>query len=315
MFYIFSLARSLISITFDSYIPTHPLLSIQPLHLPAACQALAVGSEQFEVIELCKIFLGKQVARLYTLIMAVYMYCSLWAYSTVFANSLSARLPVMSFFSDGKDGYSTVTAAEDGGLSFSVYLLVFAMITVPTSMLELSEQVFVQVALSICRVMMLLVMIVTIVLAPIQQQYTTTVLGGDTTQIFGPLTPPLKPLSPQPSVATWSSLESFHLNKIYLMLPMAGFAFIFHHSIPAISHPVKNKNALGTLTYTTSYNHFNTPFEYSLEYILSTHPISHTCHTLITHFLTSTRLDLHNRFVGLFRGLHSVGLHCLFIFR
>ena len=204
------------------------------------------------MIELCKIFLGKQVARLYTLIMAVYMYCSLWAYSTVFANSLSARLPVMSFFSDGKEGYSTITAAEDGGLSFSVYLLLFAMITVPSSMLELSEQVFVQVALSICRVMMLLVMIVTIVLAPIQQKYTPSVVGGvDSTQIFGPLTPPIKPLSSQSSTATWSSLESFHLNKIYLMLPMAGFAFIFHHSIPAISHPVKNKHALGGDTHRT----------------------------------------------------------------
>ena len=275
------------------------------------------------------------------------MYCSLWAYSTVFANSLSARLPVMSFFSDGKDGYSTITAAEDGGLSFSVYLLLFAMITVPSSMLELSEQVFVQVALSICRVGMLLVMIVTIVLAPIQQKYSPTVVGGiDSTQIFGPLTPSVKPLSSQPSSTAWRSLESFHMNKIYLMLPMAGFAFIFHHSIPAISHPVKNKHALGESLIMSVrilsmcsiktpcqenllIQLINTPCQDTLsrhlvktpcQYTLSIHLLNTTVSTIIkpsNHpfppILTPIRLDLHYSFAGMFCGLHVIGLHCLVI--
>ena len=203
---------------------------------------LVVGGETFEVSELCKIFLGKSVARVYTLVMAIYLYCSLWAYSTVFANSLAARLPISSFSSSASaSAYSANdTAPDDGGFSFSVYLLLFALITVPSSLLELNEQVFVQVTLSLCRVAMLAVMISTIIAAPIQQGLKTLPGGGDASQIFGPFTP-------APSTHTATLLEAVHLNKVYLMLPMAAYATIFHHSIPAISHPVKDKKQLGRI--------------------------------------------------------------------
>jgi hypothetical protein len=200
---------------------------------------LVVGGETFEVSELCKIFLGKSVARAYTLIMAIYLYCSLWAYSTVFANSLAARLPISSFSSASATAYSSDgTAPDDGGLSYGVYLLLFALITLPSSLLELNEQVVVQVALSLCRVAMLTVMITTILAAPIQQGMKTLPGGGDASQIFGPFTPPT-------TTHTATLLEAVHINKVYLMLPMAAYATIFHHSIPAISHPVKDKKQLG----------------------------------------------------------------------
>ena len=212
--------------------------SKEPPSASETASELVVGGETFEVSELCKIFLGKTVARVYTLIMAVYLYCSLWAYSTVFANSLAARLPISSFSSSSSGtGYSpNGTAPDDGGLSFSLYLLLFALITLPASLLELNEQVFVQVALSLCRVGMLAIMIVTIIAAPVQQHMVSGT--GDGSQIFGPFTP-------SPSVQSVSMVDAVHLNKIYLMLPMAAYATIFHHSIPAISHPVKDKKQLG----------------------------------------------------------------------
>jgi hypothetical protein len=110
---------------------------------------LVVGQERFEVTELCKIFLGKSVARCYTLVMAVYLYCSLWAYATVFANSLTARLPLsFSLFTSSSTSSSSSSpdsVLDDKEWSFRTYLLLFALITVPASLLELSEQVTLQV--------------------------------------------------------------------------------------------------------------------------------------------------------------------------
>ena len=188
-----------------------------------------VGSQKFEVTELCKIFLGKQSVRVYTFLISVYMYGTLWAYATVFADSLAMRLPLTS-------GDSGITPSST---SYGIYLLLFAMIVVPSSMIELSEQVFVQVTLSICRIIMVVLMIGTITLA-IWQQAEDTNSGHDyDSQPFGPLT----------KVTANHSIKDdpVHMNKLYLLLPMAAYATIFHHSIPSISQPVKDKVQLGKI--------------------------------------------------------------------
>lgn len=192
-----------------------------------------VGSEKYEITELCKIFLGKQSVRVYTFLISVYMYGSLWAYSTVFADSLAMRLPLTSQNGD------TVTP---GSLSYIIYLLLFALIVVPSSMIELSEQIFVQVTLSICRVLMLVLMVSTIVIAVLQQEADIANGHGNSGQPFGPFS---RVVSNQSSDNHFSA--SVNLKKLYLLLPMAAYATIFHHSIPSISQPVKNKAKLGQI--------------------------------------------------------------------
>ena len=97
--------------------------------------------------ELCKIFLGKSMAGAYTVIMAIYLYCSLWAYATVFAHALTSRLPLAfsSFTSPASAASSAEAAWSDQEWSFRTYLMLFALVTVPASLLELSEQVTLQV--------------------------------------------------------------------------------------------------------------------------------------------------------------------------
>lgn len=188
-----------------------------------------VGSQKYEVTELCKIFLGKQSVRVYTVLISVYMYGTLWAYATVFADSLAMRLPLTSV-------NSSITPSS---ASYGIYLLLFAMIVVPSSMIELSEQVFVQVTLSICRIIMVALMIGTITLAIWQQTDDINNGHGNSSQPFGPLTR----TSPNPTLKD----DPIHMNKLYLLLPMAAYATIFHHSIPSISQPVKNKVQLGKI--------------------------------------------------------------------
>jgi len=43
------------------------------------------------------------------------------------------------------------------------------------------------------------------------------------------------------------SVKWFDLSNFYLLLPIALFANIFHHSVPALSQPVPNKKSLSNI--------------------------------------------------------------------
>jgi hypothetical protein len=96
-----------------------------------------IGNEKFEVPELCHIFLGLNARTIYTACISLYMFCSLLAYATVFANAFTAHFNV-------------------GVYSYHLYLSVFAALVVPLSCTELSEQVTLQVTLAAGRLFMLI---------------------------------------------------------------------------------------------------------------------------------------------------------------
>lgn len=157
-----------------------------------------------QLVELCKIFLGDTGKRAYTAFLVTYMYGTLWAYSTVFANSFATYVPV----------FSTLEA------SYYFYLVVFGCIVVPMSLMEFSEQISVQVALTIFRILMLSLMVTTVWIA----QYSDR-------PDFGP----------DIAVYTDEGSAEFDPSKLYLLLPIASYAYIFHHSIPALSAPIEDK--------------------------------------------------------------------------
>ena len=88
---------------------------------------------KIEITELCTIFLGPVGQRLYTCTISMYMYGTLWAYTTVFANAFAAHL--------------SLTHIHD--TDYMIYTLIFALVVVPVSLMEFSEQVSVQVALAV----------------------------------------------------------------------------------------------------------------------------------------------------------------------
>ncbi|KAJ1434039.1 transmembrane amino acid transporter protein-domain-containing protein [Ochromonadaceae sp. CCMP2298] len=166
---------------------------------------------RMELTELCALFLGYQGKRVFSVLIMVYIYGTLWAYCTVFAKAFSAVFDL-------------------GAASYYIYLSVFAVIVVPLSCMELAEQVYVQVALSLFRVLMLTVMILTTAVAYFSR-------GGE----FGEL-----------SNRSYERLEEpahpdMNFDKLYLLLPIAAYAYIFHHSVPALSEPVADKRSVGLM--------------------------------------------------------------------
>ena len=172
-----------------------------------------VGARKFEIPELCELFLGVRGRQVYTVVIGIYMYGTLWAYCTVWANAWATLLPLTAAGNAGSNSTSYVS-----------YLALFAVLVVPASLMELSEQIGVQVTLSACRIVMLAVMVLTIVVAHVS--------GSE--GAFGP-----------ELGESHQSAPAWQPSNIYILLPIAAYANIFHHSIPSLAHPVRNKSSLG----------------------------------------------------------------------
>jgi amino acid permease len=173
-------------------------------------EVLLVGEHKFEMPLLCLQFLGKWGLRLYTLSVMLYFYGTLWAYSAVFAKSFDIIFGQAIF---GRDAYG-------------IFLFVFSCFVVPISMLELTEQVILQVALSVWRVIMLAVMVSTIIISAMFH---------------------VNSFSDFDYTSSTSEVSKFQPSRMYILLPVVTYANIFHHSIPALAQPVRDKTQVGNI--------------------------------------------------------------------
>jgi hypothetical protein len=165
---------------------------------------LSVGKHHFEMTDLCKKFLGSTGLNVYVGFVTLYFYGTLWAYSTVFASSFHSAF----------------------GVSYEFFLVVFACVVVPCTMLDLTEQVTWQMAMAIWRIVMLALMISTVVIAHIYNADAFSGFQPDNTNGF---------------------FRQIDWSKLHILLPIVTYANIFHHSIPALSRPVADKSQTGNI--------------------------------------------------------------------
>ncbi|GMI07992.1 hypothetical protein TrLO_g97 [Triparma laevis f. longispina] len=162
-----------------------------------------VKQRKFEIIEMCTLFLGPTGGRAYVTTFSFYMYGCLWAYSSVFANAMAQTIPLNS--------------SDD----YAIYVIIFAVVTVPLTCMELREQVNIQIALSFCRFLMVVVIVSTVAAA------------------FNATTPQFN------EQTSANGTDWFNISGFYRILPIAVYANIYHHSLPGLSMPVEDKSKLG----------------------------------------------------------------------
>lgn len=170
-----------------------------------------VKNRKFEINTLCRIFLGKPGLYLFTLFISLYTFGVLWAYTSVFSSAMAAIAPI---FGNGEEEFNYVC-----------YALIFGLIVVPLSCLELEEQVVIQVSLTGCRFMMLFLMLGTCTQCALD---TSIDLGKSNNE--APLFQP----------------AGFHK-----VLPIVALANGFHSAMPGLSHPVADKKKLGNIFQST----------------------------------------------------------------
>lgn len=113
-----------------------------------------------------------------------------------------------------------------GELGYYVYLLLYGAIVIPMSCLELSEQIWIQMFYGFCRVFLVMAMVGTIYLDDKSHgEHFSHSIDVE---------------------ANWIKLSGFHV-----VVPIALYSNIFHHSIPALSAMVADKKQLTWIFFTT----------------------------------------------------------------
>lgn len=171
------------------------------------------GFDDFpEVTQLCEKFLGHFGAKMYHISLLGLMYGGLLGYSQVFVNSFLTQVTHI--------GEWQVTSAHAA--------LVFACIVVPLSCSDLTEQIYVQLTMSVVRFAALAIMILSAAYAIYADPYDTgdVAVGG-----AADVSPPYL-----------SQFSLVNLGGFGVMFSTGVFSQLFQHSVPGLLAPLGPKN-------------------------------------------------------------------------
>lgn len=175
---------------------------------------MVAHQRKFEVNALCRIFLGPYGVQLYTIVLCLLLCGALAAFTNVFASAMSEALPIVT----NHDNYL-------------YYIGIFGLIVIPMSCMELHEQITVQVGMTICRFLMLFLMITT---------------SSHCAQMMNDSIYPDHDIVMTDATSSPPSINVYGLHKT---LPVLVLASIYHHAIPGLAHPVIDKTKLGNVIF------------------------------------------------------------------
>ena len=202
-------------------------------------------SRKFEPSELCEVFAGRWLKVVYLVVLTVYSFLAGLSFSTVAGSAWSVNLPFN--FSDIEQcsemdfKNQTLPLLATCRNAYWLCLLLFACIVVPLSLIELKEQVIVQVVMGILR----FVTIGSIVI------FSVTNFG-----LYYDICSCEDPWAPDNNTEDVSMCTNYTNNTIadmavqfdvkswLLSIPVFVYAHILHQGIPALTHPIKEKNYL-----------------------------------------------------------------------
>ena len=202
-----------------------------------------VLSRKFEPSELCEVFVGRWLKYVYLIMLSAYTFLACISYSTVAGTAWSVNLPLnfgtlqectnLNFL---HENLPTVIPCRN---AYWFCLFLFACIVIPLSIIELKEQMIVQVFLGILRFFTLAAIITFSVINLITEQNINTCQQPWST--FNS--------SDNASCKVNTTFEEivtrFHAQNWLLAIPVFVYAHILHQGVPALTHPIKQKQYLG----------------------------------------------------------------------
>ena len=209
-------------------------------------------TRKFEVSELCEIFFNRWVKYLYILLVAMAGFLACWSFSTVAASAWASNIP-LNFGTLRQCGpqafhHRVLPIGEglDGCLnSYYFCLLLFAVIVIPLSLLELKEQAIVQMCLGLLRFLTVATIIIYCIVKLIQVGDICLPLGNETlsntsatlnaTTDYSNISHTVEPLKLRDIVI------KFNWEGWLTSVPVFTYAFIVHQGIPSLTHPIKQK--------------------------------------------------------------------------
>jgi amino acid permease len=194
----------LAAVSIASYLPVLWIIGAMRVH----------RSEQNEVVDLVQSIMGSKWKLAYKVSVGVYLFGALWSYAAVFGTSMAAHIPFLFNVNNGNSCDLYTDQSAGCRTLYSIYIAIFAVIVVPLACKDLKDQKIVQITLSIMRFLTVFFMAGSVILA----------LSSGTR-------------------AKGSQIPKPTFDGLIAFLPIAIYSQVFHHSIPGLIRPLKNKES------------------------------------------------------------------------
>jgi hypothetical protein len=170
--------------------------------------SVKIRARKFELSLLQQLFLGKWWNYLFTATTALDLYGLTWAFCSIFGAALSDQLPIASI-----------------SWNYELWVLVFVAVAIPLSCTSILDQLYVQLAFLMLRLLMVFFMITTLLVA----------LANPSQSYFADQVGPNNNLP----LANWRGLIQATTTCV--------FATAFQFSVPAVGHVTNNKRVLSRI--------------------------------------------------------------------
>ena len=199
---------------------------------------------KFELSEMCELFVGRWLKIVYLLLLTAYIFLALLSYSAVTGSAWSVNIPL---------NFGTLEECTDQdflhqilphGRCLNAYrfcLFLFAVVVIPLSLLDLKEQAIVQLILGLLRFFTLGAIIIYCFFYVVQG-YTITSCEDPlpiSKNVYMNMNNTSHDITPIKDI-----LIHFNFAGWVVSIPVFVYAFLLHNGIPALTHPIKEKNWL-----------------------------------------------------------------------
>ena len=190
-------------------------------------------TRKFEICEMSEVFFGRYMKYAYLVIMSIYMFLSYWSSSTVAGSAWASNLP-LNFGSlsqcDEEEFHHNLIPSGGCLGAYRFCIMLFALIVIPLSLVELTEQKFLQVLLGLMRFFtfgcLIVYSVANLVSQPGYNPYNTTATYNSSYHSYG------------------HQILKFDFKGWILAIPLFVFAQVLHQGIPSLTQPIKAKRWL-----------------------------------------------------------------------
>ena len=191
-------------------------------------------TRKFEATEMCEFFFGPYMKYIYLAILGAYMFVSYWASATVAGSAWASNLPLNfgSLSQCEEESFHHDLAPSGGCLAaYRFCIMLFAVIVIPLSLVELTEQKHLQILLGLMRFLtfgcLIIYSVVNLISHPGHNPYNTTAIHNSSYHDYD------------------HQILKFDFKGWLVAIPLVVFAQILHQGIPSMTQPIKAKKWLG----------------------------------------------------------------------
>ena len=191
-------------------------------------------TRKFEACEMCEIFFGRYMKYFYIVVFTVYMFFSFWANAAVAGSAWATNLPLNfgALHQCDEQLFHDTLVPSGGCLSaYRFCIMLFGLIVIPLSLVELTEQKHLQILLGLMRFLtfgcLIIYSVANIISNPEYNPYNDTATWNYSYHDYG------------------HQILKFDLNGWLIAIGIIVYAQILHSGIPSMTQPIKAKKQLG----------------------------------------------------------------------